>query len=107
MSAALAPPADFSYWLNGMVLNLLGRNDEAIAVLREATLRSPNYLTNHVILTAIYARTGRMAEARQQSKEVLRISPHYDVAKFASRVVFVDESVTEEYTDALRQAGLQ
>jgi adenylate cyclase len=106
-SAALAPPAEFSYWLNGMVLNLLNRNDEAIAVLKEATLRSPNYLTNHVILTAIYAKTGRLDEARQQAQEVLRISPRYDVAKFASRVQFADESVTEGYIAALRQAGLE
>jgi len=105
--AALDPHAPgYSYWINGMVLNLLDRSEEAIAVLKQAIARSPNYLTNHVILAAIYAKTGRLAEARQEAQEVLRISPKYDVAKFASRVAFDDESVEDGYIHALRQAGL-
>ena len=106
-SKALSPRTPpYHYWIFGVVLNLLGRDDEAIDLLSQAISRAPNYLTNHVILTAIYAKIGRHDEARQAAEEILRISPKYNAEKFGERLPFTDTSITDDYIAALRQAGL-
>ena len=90
-----------------MLLSLLDRHDEAIKLLKRETLRAPNFLSNYIALTIAYSRAGDQAGARAAVKEILRISPAYEAEEFERRFPFRDQSISEGFTRALREAGVQ
>ena len=96
----------YAYWSHGMVLSLLGRDTEALDLVRRATLRAPNYLSNYVVLAIVYSKTGNKAEAAEAARQILRISPSYEAQTFSRTNPFVDESVSQNLIKALHDAGL-
>ena len=80
--------------------------DEALEILTQATRRAPNYLYNQIILTVVLSKTGRDAEALQQVREILRISPDYKAENLRKRLPFEDIGITNGFVAALRKAGL-
>jgi hypothetical protein len=50
---------------------------------------------------------GREQEARAEAAEVLRLNPKFSVDSYANRLTFKDQSVTDNFVDALRKAGLK
>ena len=108
-AAALTPRgvlADHDLWMPGMLYLLMGEQDKAIEILLGATLRAPNYISNHLMLVIALMEAGREYEARAQVREVLRISPDYDADTFRERLTFTDPRITERFISAMRQAGL-
>ena len=96
----------YAYWINGAALTLLGKNREALSVLEQAVLRSPNYLTNQIMLAIVHVRLGNHDKTRIQTKEILRISPDYTAENFEKRLPFEDKAITDGFIAALREAGL-
>lgn len=107
-AAALYPrEPPYAYWSRGLVLSLLGRDTEAIDLLKQATLRAPNYLSNYIALTIANSNIGNEAAAREAAQEILRISPDYKAQEFATRFFpFMDSSISDNLVKALRNAGL-
>jgi hypothetical protein len=50
---------------------------------------------------------GREKEAHAEAAEVLRINPKFSLDLFAKRLPHKDQSVIDNYVDALRKAGLK
>ncbi len=99
-------PFHYSFYL-GHAYRLTGRYEEAIAALKRALTRNPDYLPVHENLAAVYSELGREAEARAEVAEVLRLSPHRSLEAFRQRLPHKDPAVTERYLAALRKAGLK
>jgi tetratricopeptide (TPR) repeat protein len=82
----------------------MGRNQEAIQVLKKTVGAYPNLLVAHLSLTAAYVELGRDQEARAEAAEILRISPHYAVA---SQPRVKDEGTSKRFERDLYKAGLK
>ena len=91
----------------GFAYLLLGRYEEAIAALKQALNRNPNWLFIHTNLAVIYSELGREEEARAEGSEVLRLSPSFSLEVMKQRTPFKDPAVSERFLAALRKAGLK
>ncbi len=65
----------------GLALTLLDRRKDAIAAFETACRLDPASATAHLNLAVTYADSGRIAEARQQAEEALRLKPDYPRAR--------------------------
>jgi adenylate cyclase len=102
-------PIPFSMTLAtlGTTYRILGRYQEAIAVLKEATQREPNALNAHQSLVTTYMLAGKEQEARAEAAEVLRISPNYSLEQVAKASPWKDRTIVERSVEAMRKAGLK
>jgi hypothetical protein len=50
---------------------------------------------------------GQEQEARAEAAEVLKINPKFSVDAYAKRLTSKDQSVIDNFIDALRKAGLK
>ena len=91
----------------GHAYRLTGRFEEAVSEYKKALQRSPDNLVAHVVLAVTYSMMGREKEARAEASEVLRLNPKFSSDSWAKRLTFKDQSVTENYIDALRKVGLK
>jgi adenylate cyclase len=90
----------------GFAYFLMGRNEEAIPVLKRHLVSVPNNLVVHLILCGAYVELGHDQEARAEAAEVLRISPRFtlsDPKKWAIK----DVALAERWNSDLRKAGLK
>ena len=91
----------------GHALRMTGRFEEAVSAYKKAIQLSPNNIFAHIGLAATYILMGREKEARAEAAEVLRINPKFSLDSFAKRLPYKDQSVTDNFVDALRKAGLK
>jgi adenylate cyclase len=99
-------PTWYLLWLGG-AYNGLDRFEEAIATLKKAVIREPNFLGPHLFLTIAYSRSNREAEAREEVAEILRLNPQYSLEGVRQRLAYKDLMTTERIIAALRKAGLK
>ena len=66
----------------GSCYRLMGRYEEAIAVLRRILKRSPDYLNSRLNLIFTYVMSGKEEAARNEAVEVLKQSPDFSVERF-------------------------
>ncbi len=85
---------------------LLKQHDRAVASYREAIVHLPDYVMPRIGLAACYAEMGRLAEAREQAREVLRIWPHFSIEQHAAMSRYRLAEHTERRNRALKAAGL-
>ena len=90
----------------GHSYHLAGKVEEAIAALKRAVARNPDYLSSHRWLAAIYGELGREEEARTAVAEILRISPRASVEFSRQSIPYKDRGILERCVDALCKAGL-
>jgi adenylate cyclase len=95
------------YWHElGTYYRLLGRYDEAIAILKKNLARDSDYLTSMINLTATYSMAGKLDEARVQAKEVLRIMPDFSAEQFMKGFPYKDQKIIDDFIENLCKAGL-
>jgi len=87
----------------GIGYYLKGQYANAIRVLEEGVSRSRDWVGNHIILTAAYAQSGRLADAERQAKEVLRLDPFFEVENYGT--VFQNPAHRDKIVEGLRKAG--
>ncbi len=68
------PPAWYFFTL-GTGYRLLGQYEEALAILKELRLHSPDFFGTHIGLALVYGELGRDADARAAVAEMRRVSP--------------------------------
>ncbi len=92
-------------WTLGRAYRLAGRYKEA-----EAALVAPEGGSGSVLplveLAAVYSETGRLAEARSEAAEILKIDPKFSVLAWVKVPPYQDPARTRLEIDALRRAGL-
>jgi adenylate cyclase len=104
----LNPLGETGNFLNlGHAYRVMGRLEEAVTEYKKSLQRSPDNIFAHLGLTATYSMMGREEEARTEAAEVLRLNPKFSVDSYAKRLTFKDQSVTDDFIDALRKAGLK
>jgi adenylate cyclase len=87
---------------------MLGRYEEAIAVLKDPTQREPDMLPGHLQLAAAYMLAGREPEARAEAAEVLRISPNFSLERYANSNPLKNRTdLMQLVIEPLRKAGLK
>ena len=92
----------------GYALRDVGRYEEAMAVFKKVLQKWPDGILGQVGLVATYSMMGRDAEARAQTKEILRIDPNFSLDTFSKRPLSVKNKADHDrYIDALRKAGLK
>ena len=85
---------------------MLGRYDEAIAILKKNLARGSDYLTSMINLTATYSMAGKLDQARVQAKEVLRKIPDFSAEQFMRGFPYKDQKIVDDFIENLCKAGL-
>ena len=92
--------------IEGRVLFLLQRYDEALKVLQASVDRNPAVDRTHLHLAATLAELRRLDDAAWAIDEALAISPNLSLTRERSESLYRDDADIELYIDALRKAGL-
>jgi adenylate cyclase len=86
---------------------LLGRNEEAIALLKRVVTRAPNFLPARRHLAVLYQEDGREEEARAEVAEVLRIFPGASIEDSRQRCLYLQEpALLARFFDGMRKSGM-
>ena len=95
---------DFYVFFIGAAYVLMGRYQDAIPLLRRNAAAYPHEPWVHINLIVAYTELGRDKEAHAEAAEVMRISPHFDLASLRRTK---DEATNKRVSDDLRKAGLK
>ncbi len=95
---------DFYAYSAGLAYYLMGRNDDAVNVLKRHLAAYPNNLAARLTIAVSYVELGREQDARTEANEITRISPHYSVASWPG---IKDKARSEKFRNDLRRAGLK
>ena len=96
-----------SLWSLGQAYWLVGRTEDAIAVLKRAILRNADHLTAHLLLTVVLSEQERIEEARAQAAKILRLNPYYSLAVVRRDMPYQNPGTLERMATALEKAGLR
>jgi adenylate cyclase len=99
------PPEWYLHEL-GTYYRLLGRYDEAIAILKKNLDRGRDYLMSMINLTATYSMADKLDQARAQAKEVLSIMPDFSAKQFMKGFPYKDQKIIDDFIENLCKAGL-
>ncbi|MCG2778212.1 MAG: tetratricopeptide repeat protein [Desulfobacterales bacterium] len=91
----------------GSCYRLMGRYDEAIAMLKRVLDRNPDYLNSRLNLIATYVTSGKEEAARAEAVEVLRQSPDFSVERFLKDFPYKDQRILVSLKECLLMAGLK
>jgi adenylate cyclase len=83
---------------------LMLRYDEAVDVYKQAIALAPNQIAAHLGLTICYAQAGQVELARIQGREILRVSPKFDMATYAKSLTYKDPEDSRRSLEALAKA---
>ena len=98
-------PAWYLYVL-ATACRLLGRNADAIEALQHAVQRNPDGLASHVGLASILGEEGSIDESRVPVCNILRIAPHFSIAKYVSELSYRNSADSTRFEKGLRRVGL-
>lgn len=93
-------------WCQAFAYIVGGSYEEAVAALKTAIARYPDFVTPHRQLAVCYVRLGLGADARKEVSEILRLDPGYTLARLAERLPFRFPEDREQYLADLRRAGV-
>jgi TolB-like protein len=83
------------------------RSEEAIAMANEILNRSQDDLDALLILACASAAMGRMKEAHQAAREIIRIKPRFTLEEYAKSQPYKDQGILEKIIQTLQIAGLK
>ena len=85
----------------------MGKNDEAIQLMKRVVTRAPYFLPVRRHLAVLFQEIGLKKEARAQVKEVLRIFPGASIADERQRCYYKWEpSLQKRFFTGLRKSGM-
>ena len=100
-------PSAYTLWCLCIACRDCRRYEEGISAAKKAIYLQPDSLWAHTCLASCYALSGRNAEAKAESVEVLKIDPNFSLAIFQKRLPYKDPAETELVVGSLRKAGLK
>jgi TolB-like protein/Tfp pilus assembly protein PilF len=83
-----------------------GRFAESVDAAKRALMQNPRFTVALRNLAASLVRLGRMDEAAEAMRELLAIEPQLTSTRLRGRMMNVDEHLWQDYSAALRLAGL-
>jgi TolB-like protein/predicted Zn-dependent protease len=99
-------PPMYLFWL-GHVLYSLERHDEAAAAFRRVASRSPDFYFARYYLAAAYAQQGRIAEAKAEGVQALRLDTSRWPQQRAHDLPLKDAGALARLIEGLHKAGLR
>ena len=90
----------------GLAYYMRRRYPEAILALHELVSQAPDLRFGRAWLTAAYAQSGRLNEARAQASEILRIDPSWTITGIFRKGSYLVDQDVDHLVDGLRKAGL-
>ncbi len=100
---------NFSYIylaVEGRILFLLRRYDEALEVMLKSTSRNPAFERAQLILASIYAQLGEIDNAQWAVAEAMSVKPGISLADEKRNLNYKIDSDLDHYIEALRKAGV-
>jgi len=92
--------------IEGRVLFMLRRYDDAKLILEEALDRNPAFDRIHMHLAATLAELGQLDDAAWAAEEALAISPDISLTSERRESLYLHDSDRDHYIEALRKAGI-
>jgi TolB-like protein len=83
-----------------------GRFAESVDAAKRALMQNPRFTVALRNLAASLVRLGRMDEAAEAMRDLLAIEPQLTLTRLRGRMMNVDERLWQDYSAALRRAGL-
>ena len=90
----------------GLSYYLLGQLDSAINAFKKSVERESEYLSAHTNLASIYGEVGRLEEAKEPVREILRLAPNFSIKAYMRGLSFSDPEILTRMEEGLRKAGL-
>jgi len=91
----------------GQSYYLQKNNDKSIELMKRVLTRAPNYLPVRRHLAVLYSENGMLKEAKEQTKEVLRIFPGASIADSRARCFYRwTPEILTRFFKGLRKSGM-
>jgi adenylate cyclase len=90
----------------GLSYYLLGQLDSAINAFKQSIVRESEYLSAHTNLASIYGELGKLEEAKEPVREILRLAPDFSIKAYMEGLSFSNPEVLIRMEEGLRRAGL-
>jgi adenylate cyclase len=90
----------------GLSYYLLGQLDSAIRAFKQSIVRESEYLSAHTNLASIYGELGKLEEAKEPVREILRLAPDFSIKAYMKGLSFSNPEVLTRMEEGLRKAGL-
>jgi pentatricopeptide repeat protein len=84
----------------------LGRYPEAVALLKRRIQRNPETDLARALLAACYGQMGRVEEAHEAWRELIRVNPSYSIEESQAEAPYQNPEDFERIVEGLRKAGL-
>ena len=85
---------------------VMRRYEDAVAAFKRGIVRNPDFMPNHLLLAASYAKLGKQAEAQAEVAESKRLSPRISGWMAAAMLPYRRPGDLDHVRDALQWAGL-
>jgi len=102
----LDPEYYLSFHTLGTIQYRIENHGEALAMLKAALARYPEFMPSHMILAATYVEIAKIDAARAEIRELLRLSPSTTIARLRERLPYRDSAGRDRMLDAFAKAGL-
>jgi len=90
----------------GLSYYLLGQLDSAISAFKQSIARESEYLSAHTNLASIFGELGRLEDAKEPVREILRLAPDFSIKAYMKGLSFSDPEILNSMEEGLRKAGL-
>ena len=90
----------------GLSYYLLGQLDSAISAFKKSIARESEYLSAHTNLASIFGELGKLEEAKEPVREILRLAPDFSIKAYMKGLSFSDPEILARMEEGLRKAGL-
>ena len=90
----------------GLSYYLLGQLDSAISAFKQSIVRESEYLSAHTNLASIFGELGRLEEAKEPVREILRLALDFSIKAYMEGLSFSDPEILTRMEEGLRKAGL-
>jgi TolB-like protein/DNA-binding winged helix-turn-helix (wHTH) protein/tetratricopeptide (TPR) repeat protein len=98
-------PPNYTYLL-GKAYFYTGQYEEAIGLIRDASVRLPYHRASLALLAATAALTGRNDEARGAATDLLRVQPDFTIGEWVRFLGLAKQEDADRLSEGLRRAGL-
>jgi tetratricopeptide (TPR) repeat protein len=103
----LNPHVSYIYlWVEAHALFFMGRDEEALELVREAVERNSNFSGGRLLLAAILGQLGREEDANWEAEEILALKPDFSITSERQQVLYKRPQDLDRYLEGLRKAGL-
>ena len=89
----------------GLAYYLKEKYDDTVKIVQQGLAKKPDFVGHHIVIAAAYAQLGRMEDATNSAREVLRRNPFFEIESYGT--IFRNQADRKHLREGLRKAGLK